>query len=174
MAQVDKLETWLDDALNKNAPFKLPAKSRKTLAEALWWLALLGGVLQLWLAWGFWHVGHLVDRLVDYANTLSSIYGGTTVSHLGMFYYTSLVVLLVSAVLLLLAAPGLKAMRKQGWDLAFYSLLVNVVYGVFRMFTDYGNVGSLLGALIGSAISAYFLFQVREYFMKTATAKHKA
>ena len=175
MAQVDKLETWLDDVLNKNAPFKLPAKSRKTLAGAMWWLALIGGVLQLWLAWGFWQTAHLVDRLVDYTNALSSIYGdNSVVHHLGMFYYTSLVVLLISAVLLLLAAPHLKAMRKQGWDLVFYGLLITAVYGVVQMFADYGSFSHLLGTLIGSAISAFFLFQVREYFLKSAAAKHKA
>jgi hypothetical protein len=168
MTQLDKLEMTLDEALNKKAPFKMPASGRKSLAGAMWWLALIGGVLQLWLAWSFWHLGHYVDRLVDYANSLSSYYGtGVVTNHLGLFYYITLVVVLISAVLLLLAAPSLKAMRKAGWDLLFYAALVNVVYGVVRMLTDYGGLGSLLGALIGSLVGAYFLFQVREYFVKS-------
>jgi hypothetical protein len=175
MTQLEKLETTLDDALNKNAPFKIPANGRKSLAEAMWWLALIGGVLQLWLAWGFWHVGHLVDRLIGYTNALSSYYGGDVVSnHLGLFYYLTLVVVLISAVLLLVATPSLKAMRKQGWNLVFYSTLVNVAYGVVRMFTDYGGFGDLIGAIIGSIIGAYLLFQVRDHFMKSSMAHREA
>src|SRR5688572_6616276 len=101
MAQLDKLETALDDALNKKAPVKIPENGRKSLAGAMWWLALIFGVLQLWAAWAFWRAGHLVDRLVDYANSLGAMYANGPVSNgLGFFYYLSLVVLLVSALLM--------------------------------------------------------------------------
>ena len=174
MTQLEKLETRLDDVFAKNPAIKLPVKSRKSLAEAMWWLALVAGILQLWLAWTFWHAGHWIEDVVSQTNTIAAYYGvHTTVHNLGMLYYITLVVLLASGVLSLLAAPGLKAMQKHGWNLLFYSLLVNVVYGFVRMFTDYGGLMSLIGALFGSAIAAYFLFQVREYFIKSASA-HKS
>ncbi len=43
----------------------------------------------------------------------------------------------------------------------FYAFLVNVIYGIFILFTDYGGLGSLIGAVIGSAIGLYLLFQIR-------------
>lgn len=171
MAQLDKLETALDDTLNKKAPFKIPENGRQSLAGALWWLALIFGVLQLWAAWAFWRSAHYVDRLVDYANSLSSLYGGPMVNHLGFFFYVSLVVLLLSAVLMLLAAPQLKAMRKAGWNLLFYGLLVNVAYSVVVLFADYGGFDNFLWGLVSSVVGAYLLFQVRDQFMKS---HHKA
>lgn len=174
MGQLDKLEIQLDDVLNKKAPFKIPPDGRKSLAGALWIIALIFGLLQLWLAWNFWHVGHAVDRLVDYANTLSAAYGGSVVTNdLGPMYYLTLVVLAADAAILLLAAPALKAMRKNGWNLAFYSMLLNVVYGVVVLFSSHGGFGDLIGALIGSTIGAYLLFQVRDQFTKSQPAAHK-
>ena len=170
MGQLDKLETTLDGVFNKNSPVKIPPEGRKTLAGALWWLALVFGILQLWAAWGYWRVGHLID----YANSLSVMYGGDVMSRgLGLFYYLTLLVLIVVGVLSLLAAPGLKAMRKAGWNLLFYSLLVNVVYGVIRLFSDYGGMGDLFWALASSAIGAFLLFQVRDNFVKSQPASHK-
>ena len=175
MTQLEKLETTLDDVLNKKAPFKIPEDGRKTLAGAMWWLSLLFGILQLWLVWHLWHLGHVADAWVDYANSISSVYGvAPTVHHLGLFYYLALITLGITGVLSLLAAPGLKAMKKAGWDLLFYALLVNAVYGVVAVFTSYGGFGNLIGALVGSVVGAYLLFQVRGQFMKSHVAEHKA
>ncbi len=176
MAQLEKLETTLDDVLNKKAPFKIPESGRKTLAGALWWLALVFGVLQLWGAWSLWHVAHWTDAWVDYANSISRTYGGTTVSNdLGFLYYLALLVVVVTAVMALLAAPGLKAMKKAGWNMLFYSMLVNVVYGVVVLFASYGGFGNMVVAFLGSVVGAYLLFQVRGQFVKSHTpAAHKA
>jgi hypothetical protein len=173
MTQLDKLELKLDEALNKKAPVKLPDSSRKTLADSMWWLALIGGLFQLYWAWWLWDKWHVVDRAVDVLNSYAAAFGvRQTDAGLGFSFYLVLVTLLVSGALLLLAAPGLKAKKKTGWNLVFYSLLVNLVYGVIVMFTDYGGFSNLLGALIGSVIGAFLLFQVREYFMKSSTAGH--
>src|SRR5215468_1518170 len=157
MGQLDKIEMTLDDALNKKAPFKLPTESRKMLAGSMWWLALVFGVLQMWLAWDLWHLGNFAEEGFKYANDLSRASGGPGVmsSDLGMMYYLSFFVLVVDAALLLLAAPGLKAMRKAGWNLVFYSLLLNVVYGVLVMFSDVrGGFGELLWSVAGSVAGA--------------------
>lgn len=175
MTQLEKLETTLDDAFNKKAPFKIPENGRKSLAGALWWLALIFGVLQLWGAWALWRAAHLVNALVDYANSISAVYGGDTgVNNLGFMYYLALLVLVVTAVISLLAAPGLKAMKKAGWNLLFYSMLINVAYGVVVLFASYGGFGNMVAALISSVIGAYLLFQVRSQFMKSHAAQHKA
>jgi hypothetical protein len=175
MGQLDKLETVLDEKLNKKAPIKLPPEGRKSLAPNMWWIALVFGLLQLWAAWDLWRLGHVVNDFVDYANTISKAYGGTTVDGLGFFYYFSLMVLALDAVLLLLAAPGLKAMRKAGWNLLFYSLLVNVAYGVFRMFSGHGGgLDDLVWAVVSSVVGAFILFQVRDFFTGSKPDEHKA
>lgn len=169
MTQLDKLETSLDEALNKKAPVKLPPDSRKSLAGAMWWLALIGGVLQLYMAWRLWDAWYYVDELADYVSSYAAALGmNTRTEDLGLSFYLALITLAVSGALLLLAAPGLKAMKKAGWNLLFYSLLVNLVYGVVAMFAVYGGLGNLIGAAIGSLIGAYLLFQVRDHFMKSS------
>lgn len=175
MESLHKLENTLDEVFDKKAPYQLPPSARKSLAGAMWVLALIFGVLQLWAAWGFWHLGHITNQLVDYANTLSAAYGtGETVQqHLGLFYYLSLLVLAFDAVLLLLAVPGLKAFKKQGWNFLYYSLLVNLAYGVVRAFSDVGGgIGQILWSLVASGIGAFFLFQIRSYFMGMRPAGH--
>jgi hypothetical protein len=131
-------------------------------------LALVFGVLQLVAAWSLWHTGHLVNQFADYANTISQVYGtGAVVHHLGLFYWLSLITLVLSAVILLAAYPGLKAKRKDGWNMLFLGTMVNFVYGVVVLFdTNYGGFGKLVSSLIGTAISLYFLYQVRSYYVK--------
>lgn len=176
MGQLDKLETALDDSLNKKAPFKIPANGRKSLAGALWWIALVFGVLELWAAWDLWQLGRFAERFVDYANTLTIAYGGGVMSqNLGFMYYLAILGMIASGILLLLATPGLKAMRKAGWNLVFYSLLLSVVYGVVRMFSNVGGgFDDLLWSLVGTTIGAYFLFQVRDHFVMAKSGAHKA
>jgi hypothetical protein len=172
MGQLDKLETMLDEKLNKKASLKLPVESRKTIATNMWWVALVIGIFQLWAAWGLWHIGHRVDSLVDRVNAAYGVYGGV-VNDLGMFYYISVLLLVADAALLLLAAPALKEMRKAGWNLLFYGLILNVGYGLVRMFADYGGMSDLLWAFVASFIGAFFLFQVRDHFIMSKSG-HKA
>lgn len=172
MAALDQLESNLDEVFHRKAPYQLPENSRKAVARALWWIALLFGLLQLWAAWSLWHLGHVTNELVDVANSLSRAYGtGYVTNHLGFFYYVALGVVIVDMALLLLAVPGLRAMKKTGWSLLYYSLLLNVAYGLVRAFADVGGgIGPLVSALIGSAIGAYFLFQIRDYFLSRPTS----
>lgn len=171
-----KLETALDGPLNKNAPVKLPPEGRKGLANAMWIIALVFGICELLLAISFWQAGHVVDRAVSYINTMSG-YVVTPVGHLGFFYYLSVLCMAAVGALLLLATPGLKAMKKEGWNFLFYGVVVEAAVAVVRLFSGVdGGVGGFLGAAIGAVIGAYFLFQVRDYFMgaKVVAAAAKA
>jgi hypothetical protein len=163
MGPLGKLESALDVVLDKKAPFKLPQSTRKSLASAMWWIALIVGVLDVWAAYTFWHWGHIANQFVDVVNYYT---GGTYGHHLGFFYYTSLVAIALVAALLLLAVPGLKAMKKSGWNLMFYAALVEVIVAIARIFSDIGGgFGNFLSSAIGAVIGAYLLFQVRDYFV---------
>jgi uncharacterized membrane protein len=174
MGALDKLESTLDESLNKKAPFSLPKNGRKALADSMWVIALVIGVLQLLSTYWLWGAGHRVDRLVDYANSLSVAYGGPAVvaNHLGLFYYLSLLAMAAVAVFLLFATPGLKAMKKSGWNFLFYALVIQVAVAIARLFSSVnGGLGDFVGALIGAVIGAYFLFQVRDYFVNAKAAE---
>jgi len=170
MGSLEKLESTLDDVLNKKAPFKIPPEGRKALAHALWWIALVVGVLQLWVAVRFWQWGHAVDQFV---NTLNYYTGGNYSRHLGLFYYVSLIAMAAVAVLMLIAAPSLKALKKTGWNLLFYGVLIGAVAAVVQLFADGGGFGNFLGSAIGTVIGAYLLFQARDAFIMSHPADHQ-
>src|SRR3954470_7879766 len=130
MGQIDKLEAILDETLNKKAPIKIPPEGRKALAGSLWWIALLAGILQLYAAIKLWQWGHAVD----YLNRAISYYAPTYAHNLGLFYYLSLFSMAIVALFMLLAAPSLKAMKKDGWKLLFYGLLVQTACAIFQLF----------------------------------------
>jgi hypothetical protein len=169
----------LEDALAgvfKNAP-ALPAKSKQTLAEIWPWLALVFGILQLAAAYSLYRLGHTVNALADYANQFSTAFGGDRIApRLGLFYWLGLAVLVLDGVILLVAYSGLKNRSKRhGWNLIFLSALLNLAYGVLIAFDGaFGGLSRLVGAVIGSAIAFYLLFQVRELYKDGAVKAAKA
>jgi hypothetical protein len=162
MGSLNSLETKLDDVFVKNAP-ALPDGGKKALVQYLPWINLALGILSLLAVYNLWNWAHLANKLVDYANTLSAVYGGPAVvtQRLTLTVWLSIIVLAVQAVLYIAAFSGLRNKKKSGWNLIFYALLVNAAYGVVVLFTDYGGVGNLIGSLVGTAIGLYFLFQIR-------------
>jgi hypothetical protein len=171
MADSLPLEKNLNDLFTKKAPV-LPAGGKKIIVEWAPWLALLGGIASLWTAWILWHWAHVANAFVDYANSLSAVYGGPTVNVQRMTFgiWLGIAVLAVEGVLYLLAFNGLRERKKSAWNLIYWGALLNVAYGVVVMFTDYGGIGSLVGSLIGSAIGLYFLFQVRSAYVGNRVA----
>lgn len=160
MGMLDGLESSLA-GLYKGAP-KLSQNAKKFLVKYWPIAALIFGVLQLWAALALWNWGRDVNKVADVFN--SYLGTNTVVHHLSVMYWLSLVVLVVDGIILLAAYKGLKNRVKSGWQLLFYSALLNAVYGVFSAFNDYGGVGSLVMQIIVSAVVLYFLFQIRDQY----------
>jgi hypothetical protein len=161
------LEKWLDELVNKKQPVQLPGEAKRWIADNVWWIVIIGGVLSLWSAWTFWQLGHYVDGLSRYVNELSRVYGSTTyATELGPMWYLALVGLIIEGILLLMAFPKLKEHKKSGWDLLFYVSLVNIVIGVVYLLVPGYGFGSLIGTLLGAAIGWFFLFQIRSRFVR--------
>ena len=173
MATGNQLESSLEDIFVKKAP-ALPAGGKKFLVEYLPWISLIGGLLTLWSAYSVWHWAHAVNSAINYLNGLSQAFGGTTVSvsRFSFWIWLSVAVLAIEGVVYLLAYTGLKDRKKAGWNYLYYGALLNVVYGVVIAFSSYGGVGNLIGALIGSAIGLWLLFQIRSSYtgVKSATS----
>jgi uncharacterized membrane protein len=165
MGALVPLEKSLDDLFVKQAP-ALPAGGKKALVQYLPWINLILGLIALYTAYVLWHWAHFANSLVNYANSLSAAYGGPTVAtnRLSVGIWLGIAVLAVEALLYIAAFPGTRDRKKVGWNLMFYALLVNIVYGVVVLFTNYGGVGNLIGSVIGSAIGLYLLFQIRSSY----------
>lgn len=169
------LENQLNGILGKQAP-ALPAGGKRFLVEYLPIINLVVGLISLYSAYVLWHWAHLANSLINYANSLSVAYGGPAVAtnRMTIGLWLGLAVLVVEGLLYIAAFPGTKARKKSGWNLLYYALLLNVVYGVVVLFTDYGNIGSLIWSLIGSAIGLWLLFQIRPSYSAAASAAKKA
>jgi hypothetical protein len=167
---MDGLEKALDDIFVKNAPVKLPENAKKVIVQYLPWLNLIGGAFTLLTAWWLWDWAHKANQLVDYVNSIYQAAGGTNLvkDRLTVTVWLGIVVLVAEGIIYIAAFPGTRDHKKSGWNLLFYGLLLNIVYGLVVMFTDYGGVGSLIGALIGSVVGFYFLFQIRSYYTGSA------
>lgn len=165
-----QLEKSLEGIFIKSAP-KLPEGGKTMIVAWLPWLALVGGLCTLLAAWWVWDWAHVASNLADYANTLSRSLGGGDVvgDRLTAGIWLGLIVLVVQAVIYLAAFPAVKARQKRGWDLLLLGLLVNVLYGVVVLFTDYGGFGTFLGSLLGSVIGLWLLFQIRDKYHGSRT-----
>lgn len=167
MALVKDLETNLAKIF-KDLPH-LPESSREGLAKVWPWLALIGGILQLLVAWGLWGLTRVVDYYSDLANSLSVYYTGRAAglsSGDKMVIYLGILLLVVDAVILLMAFPKLQKRERGGWDLLFLGALLNLVYAVVTIFIDARGVSSFIGSLVGSALGFYLLFEVQSKFSK--------
>lgn len=159
------LEKSLGDLFVKQAP-ALPPNGKKALVQYIPWISLILGLISLWTVYVLWHWAHLASNLINYANSISAAYGGPTVAsnRLSVGIWLGIAVLAVEALLYIAAFPGLRDRKKAGWNMLYYALIINIVYGVVILFTNYGGVGNLIGTIIGSAIGFYFLFQIRDSY----------
>ena len=166
---MEGLENKLAGPFGKDAPVKLPENGRKTLVQIMPWLALVFGILQLLAAWTLYHWASFANSAANYVTQLCNAYSTncnmTNASRWSAMLWVSLIVVVVDAILLLAAFPGLRDRKKGGWNLVFYSVLLNFVYGIVMLFTSYGSkVGSFLGSVIGLVIGLWVLFQIRDSY----------
>lgn len=172
MSAMQSLENNLNDIFGKKAP-ALPEGGKKALVEWLPWINLVFGVLSLLAALSLWRWANAANELIDYANTISGVYGGNPVvaERMGVIVWLGLGVLAVQGLLLLAAFAPTRDRKKSGWNFMFYAALLNLVYGVVTLFSDYDYSGGFVGTILGSAIAFYLLFQIHDRYKNTAKAK---
>lgn len=170
MAKLDILETKLATIFIDKAP-KLSTGFKRFVTEYSPWLALLNGILALLTAIQLWRWAHVADSAVNYAKSLCTAYASdaedcATISdsRFSFWIWFAIAVLLVEAVLFLIAFPGLRDRRRQGWLYLFYAGLLHLAYAIGSLFTEYNAIGTFLLALITSAIGFWVLFQIRDAF----------
>lgn len=159
------LEKWADGVFGDKGSLKMPEGGRTWIANNVWWLALVGGVVSLLAAWNAYQATRYVNQWGALVDELARQYGTSTLgSSFGFTYYIALAAMAAQGVLMLMAFQKLKAHQKAGWNLMFYSSLISLVMGVLYLFTPYYGVTSMIGVVIGVAIGWWILFQIRAKF----------
>lgn len=159
MKALEPLEKSLNDLFVKQAP-ALPKSIKDLLVQYAPWLVLIGALASAWSAWSIYR--WVTSPIASWARDINNAFGvDTGVRDWSLMLWLSVGLLALTAVLYFLAFSPLQAKRKAGWDLVFYALIVNVIYGVISAFNGYGGAGSFIGVLIGSAIGGWILFQIR-------------
>ncbi len=165
MERIAKIEKKLGEVFKDLPALSKPTK--KTLADAWPWIALVLGVLQVAAAWALWRLMDVAQPFIDYANTISQYYGGESIGYSSFdkfVIYLAIASLLVQAAIMFMAFKPLQAKVKRGWDLMFLAALLNVVYAVISIFIDGRGLGGFVMQLVGTSIGFYFLFQIRELY----------
>ena len=160
----DMIEGWL-----KPIPH-LPTNWRKWISENIWWITLVGVILST-----IGLLGLLIVLLgaMSFFGANSVFYGAyIPAAYTGVQLFAGFVQLLflvVTVTITVMAVMPLRLMSKKGWDFLFLAFLIGIVaqvVGAVLMTNPSGIVTTLLSDLIGAAISAYFLFEIRSYFKK--------
>lgn len=147
-ASMDQLETMLNEYLGKKAP-AMPENIKETLVSFAPYLAIIGIVISLPAIFA-------IFGLATMMGPFSAFLGTSYMMSYGFTYYVGIVALIISAILEALAIQGLFKRSIKAWRLMYYASLVSFVASVLQ--------GGLGGALIGTLIGLYILFQVKSMY----------
>lgn len=132
---------FLEYYLVTKAPFQLPESTKEWIVKYAPWIDIVLLVL--------------FAPLILFALGLGTIaipfMGAGAVD--GAF---DILLLIVQIGLMIAALPGLFARKKSGWNFSFFSTVSNLIFSLAN--------GSVIGGLLSTLISLYFLFQVRSYY----------
>lgn len=165
MDSLHKLEVTVADWY-KNAPH-LPKGGQKWIAENIWWIIL---VAVIFCAFGIISLFTLIAGL-SVVTTTYGIYGSayntiapTVYTGMGLVTaWITLAALAASTVIMACAIAPLKDQKKKGWDLLFLSDVIYFALVALVAVVSFNFFG-IVGPLVSTAISFYFLFEIRSYF----------
>ena len=164
----EKVFGWFKAAPN------LPNGARKSLAENIWWIAIVGAIFMVINA--LRGLSFLEKQVSLQGTEASSYYISSAISSdWSILTVTiSVIFLILQIILLLLAVNPLKEMQKKGWVLLFASWLLSGVALVANALLTLGAVSFIITVLFGAvwlAISGYFLFEIHGQFARVERSK---
>lgn len=147
---------------------KLPKLSEgtKELLVNFWpWLALIGGLFQLFAAWSLYVWARSANEIIQYADQLNRYGADIGVARWDVWVGLAFITLIVDAVVLLVAFPKLQARLKSGWNLMLISGFLSFMYALMALMLRYrGSLWEDVWSLIVALFVFYLLFQVRSYY----------
>lgn len=163
------LVTW-----HKKAPH-LPAKHRELLADNSWRIVVIGAGLSIYSLFAL--VPMIVTELVlnpsIHVITPSIPYHHDTPGLAWAGLLATAIVFFITAIMLAIATYPMMEMEKRGWNLAFYTYLMNAVLGVVTtiMFPSLLELTVLIIVGLGAG---YLLLEIRSKFSSEVKVKAKA
>lgn len=145
-----QLEETLELYLVKKAPFQLPTSAKELIVKLAPWITIVVMVIALPGILAVLGLGALGGILTGLLGPLAAAQYASSMTF-------TVIVLLVSVVLELLAIPGLFARSIRGWRLVYWATLVSGVASLLSFATFFNGV-------ISTLIGLYFLFQVKSYY----------
>src|SRR3990167_2850740 len=125
----------------------LPTNVKEVIVKFAPILALVFGILGVIGAIGGLGLLTVFSPLAMLGGAKTTLYGGGFIS--ALFW-------LASAVLMLIAYPGINARKQKGWNWLFWSEVVSIV-GTLLSY-------AILSGIVGGLIGFYILFQVKSYY----------
>ena len=146
---IKQVDTWVTSLQGtyKSLP-NLPKGVNEFIVQITPWASLILGLISL-IAWG----------LLALLSVLTSPF--LALAGPGYLVRTLVVavIALLQGVLWLMAFPATKAGSMAGWRMLTYVALLGLVSSVLSL-----SVSSIIGGLIGTAITFYFLYQIKSYY----------
>lgn len=138
----------------------------KDLLVKFWpWLALIGGLFQLFAAWSLYNWARSANEIIEYANKLNEYGVDVEVARWDFWVVLAFIILIIDAVVLLLAFPRLQARLKSGWNLMLVSGVLSFLYALFSLILRYrGSLWEDVWSLMVAVVVFYLLFQVRSRY----------
>lgn len=135
----------------------LPEGGKKFIVDVAPWIALILGILALISLVGG---GAIASLMGIFASAFSSLFL--------IELLVSLIISIVSVVLMLLAFPGLRDKKKEGWNYVFASQVVSFFGSVFSVILSMGMsyvVSQFLMTVLWTVVGFWILFEIRSYYM---------
>jgi len=141
---LNQLEDLLHEYLVKKAP-ALPSNIKEAIVKFAPWATLVIFILTLPLVLAVFGLGAFFAPF--------SFMGGIAA---GTNYLITILFSGIQMVLEAMAIPGLFKNTRRAWNLLYWATLIGALQNIITF-----NLGSLI---VGSLLSLYILFQVREYY----------
>lgn len=165
MKFLGKIEAGLAKFFDKLPDLSLGTK--ELLVKFMPWLALIGGLFQLFAAWSLYVWARGTNELVEYAERLRKLGIETEVAKWDFWIITAFILLVIDAVILLVAFPKLQSGHKSGWNLMLISAFISLLYSVGSLILRYrGSLWEDIWSLCIALLVFYILFQVRKLYNK--------
>lgn len=140
---VDELEKKLDEFFNKKV-WQMPKKAREIIVKILPYLAVLSLLVII----------PTVLSLIGFSILTPFAY--MKGMRVGLSYSVSILFTLICGILAITIIPGLFKKQMKAWRIMFWISLINAVSSLLKM-----NLGELV---IGTGLTWYVLFQIKEYY----------
>jgi uncharacterized membrane protein YfcA len=162
----NKVGGWL-----KSVPH-LPKNGQRWIAENAWWIVLVGIIAAaISIMFGI----NSISKYATFVGNASSYLGLYVISPYAAGWIFSAIISLALAMLVVIllatAINAIKEQQKKGWERLFIALLigvVSVVAGAFLTFNVFDFIFNVIFGGVGLAIVAYFIFEIRSYFVGSA------